>query len=162
MMGRFECARCGKACRDTIWTNAGGDLFGLYLDAAEAERFPKDLIFPLLGRGDPIIATAWQLGVNSCPHYHEEGGLAKCAIYPNRPKICAAFPVTSRTTVSPHCTAIRKLVDGADADSLRNEIAAHQEKLEAMVSREPDEWMWPLNRKCWIPIVTGVYSNTKR
>lgn len=163
-MGKFECARCGNCCRETIAASPGGDLFGLYLEPDEIHLFPAEQVFPLLGRGDPITIVAYQLGVNRCPNYVEENGLGlgRCRIYAERPLVCAAYPITSRQSVSSRCPGVKLQKDGIDADSVQAELAAHTKKLEGMVSQEPATWIWPLNKKCWIPLVSDVYFPAKR
>ncbi len=157
-MGKFECTRCGNCCRETLAETPEGHLFGLYLEPNEIGRFPKEMVFPLLGRGDPVTIVAYQLGVNRCPNYAEESGLGRCRIYADRPLVCAAFPITSRRSVSPRCPGVQKQKDGIDPDSVQGELAAHTKKLDGMVSREPAMFIWPLDKKRWIPLVDAVYS----
>lgn len=151
---KWECSRCGKCCAETLATTADGNVFGIYLEPAEVDRFPAVDVFPLLGRGDPVVVTAYQLGVNRCPNYKEEkNGSGRCGIYERRPLTCASFPVLGRTKVDVRCLGVKKLSpEGIDADSITSELAAHQEKLARMLERTPDEWIWPLNLKRWIPL----------
>lgn len=151
MGNKFKCAQCGRCCTNTLFFK-NGNLFGPYLDPSEIDRFPADVIFPLLGRGDPIVVTAYQLGVNRCPNYAEENGVGRCGIYERRPKTCVAFPVIGRLNVTDACPTVRAMRDGIDADSLTRELAAHQEKLDQMLGAPPNEFAWPLNKKCWVPL----------
>lgn len=150
-MGRFQCTRCGRCCKETLFST-GKYLFGLYLDPAEASWFPKESVFPLLGRGDPPVATAFQLGLNRCPNFEDSGGTGACRIYPNRPLSCIAYPVISPTKVAPGCPGVERSGDGVDPESLSIEMAAHYRKTEQMISRPDNQWFWPLNLRQWIPM----------
>jgi Fe-S-cluster containining protein len=151
-VGAFKCNQCGACEESLLATAADGNVFGLYLEPHEIDRFPREVVFPLSGYGDPIVITAYQLGVNNCPHYDKSGGVGRCRIYERRPLTCAAFPILARNKVSAVCPSVRKLTDGVDVASVRPELAAHQSKLDAKLARPPDEWVWPLNKKCWIPL----------
>lgn len=150
-MGRWACARCGACCKELL-SQDGGHLFGIYLDPSEAGFFPKDAVSPLLGRGDPIVITAYQLNVNRCPNYAEESGVGSCAIREHRPLVCRAFPVVSRFRVSTVCPGVRRLDGEVDRDSLKPELEAHGKKLSQAVEMPDNEWVWPLNVKRWVRI----------
>lgn len=148
---RFSCTRCGACCKSLLAT-IDGKLLGLYLDPSEIKSFPQDVIFPLVGHGNPVEITAYQLGVNRCPNFVEENGVGKYSIYATRPRICRAFPVISRYKVTESCPGIARLKNGATRESLKDEIAAHQEKLDYAMTVPKNEWIWPLNKKEWVPI----------
>jgi Fe-S-cluster containining protein len=154
-MSKFACSRCGRCCKETFYRSQE-HLFGMYLDPSEIGNFPAEVVFPLFGRGKPVVATAYQLGVNRCPHYREEAGLGGCGIYDSRPLSCRAFPVFGHLLVSAHCPVVREAKDGVDRDSLGPELEAHRKKVEFMMSRQENEWVWPLNRREWLPIGARV------
>jgi Fe-S-cluster containining protein len=129
-----------------------GKMIGLYLEPSEIKYFPTEIVFPLLGRGDPIEITAYQLGVARCVNYVEEAGVGRCAIYENRPRHCKSFPVVSRYKVAGACRGIARITDGVDRESLKDELAAHQEKLDLALAAPPNEFIWPLNIRDWVPI----------
>lgn len=150
---KWSCTRCGKCCASTLATAADGSVFGIYLEPSEIDRFPAADVFPLLGRGDPVVVTAYQLGQNRCPNYEEaQDGTGRCRIHETRPLTCRSFPVLGRARVDNRCLGVKKITGGIDADSLAGELAAHQEKLVRMTERPPDDWIWPLNLKRWIPL----------
>lgn len=131
-------------------TAEGGRRFGMYLSAEEKKLFPEELVVPLFGAGEPVQPVAYQLAVDRCPHYQEEGGLGSCAIYDRRPLVCRAFPVTSRATVSPHCPSVRAASqDGLDADSLAPELQAHDEKIRVAADGPVPEWGKAVNEVAW-------------
>jgi Fe-S-cluster containining protein len=138
-------------CKDTLY-QAGDHLFGLYLEPSEIAQFPSDVVFPLFGHGVPVEITAYQLGVNRCPNYEESGGLGTCKVYADRPLVCRAFPVLGPFNVAKRCPAVAQAVDGVDSDSLGAEIEAHRKKIECMMSRKETQWVWPLNKREWIPM----------
>lgn len=150
-MSRFVCSRCGLCCKDTLY-QAGDYRFGLYLEPSEIAKFPVEAVFPLFGHGQPVEVTAYQLGVNRCPNYEESGGVGKCGIHADRPLVCRAFPVLGPSKVSQRCPAVAQAVDGVDADSLGSELDAHRKKIECMMSRKESEWVWPLNKREWLPM----------
>lgn len=137
-------------CKVTMVTAEGGRRFGMYLSAEEKKLFPEELVVPLFGAGEPVQPVAYQLAVDRCPHYQEEGGLGSCAIYDRRPLVCRAFPVTSRATVSPHCPSVRAASqDGLDADSLAPELQAHDEKIRVAADGPVPEWGKAVNEVAW-------------
>lgn len=150
-MSKFACSRCGKCCKETFY-QAGDYLFGIYLEPSEITKFPDGAVFPLFGRGQPVEVTAYQLGINRCPNYEESGGLGRCKVYADRPLICKSYPVLGRFKVSSHCPVIQQATDGVDADSLGPELEAHSKKIEYMMLRAENEWIWPLNKREWIPL----------
>jgi Fe-S-cluster containining protein len=151
MDDRFSCTRCGGCCKSLL-TTVDGKLLGLYLDPSEIKSFPQDVIFPLVGHGKLPTITAYQLGVNRCPNFVEENGVGKCSIHTTRPRICRAFPVISRYKVAESCAGIARLKNGATRESLKGEIAAHEEKLDYAMTVPTNEWIWPLNKKEWVRI----------
>ncbi len=137
-------------CKVTMVTTEGGRRFGMYLSPEEKKLFPEELVVPLFGVGEPVQPVAYQLAVDRCPHYQEEGGLGSCAIYDRRPLVCRAFPVTSRATVSPHCPSVRAASqDGLDADSLAPELQAHDEKIRVAADGPVPEWGKAVNEVAW-------------
>lgn len=151
-MGKFQCTRCGGCCK-ALLDGRSGHLFGLFLDPSEIGLFPEGTVFPLLGSGTPVQATAYQLGVNRCPHYEEDpAGLGRCGIRERRPLACRAFPVISRFSVSGSCRSVRQNPDGLDRGSLKDELEAHDRKLGQMLERPQTEWVWPLELGRWIPV----------
>lgn len=157
-MSKYACLRCGMGCKETLY-QIGEYLFGLYLEPSEISKFPDEVVFPMFGHGQPIEITAYQLGVNRCPNYEEVGGLGTCKVHVDRPLVCRAYPVLSPFNVSKRCPAVAQAVDGVDADSLKPELAAHRKKLELMMSRKESQWLWPLNKKEWIPVPSKVEIN---
>jgi Fe-S-cluster containining protein len=159
-VAKFVCTRCGGCCASLLTTTPDGHIFGIYLEPSEIDRFPADAIFPLCARGplDSLVVTAYQLGANRCPNFEEHDGVGKCLIHERRPIVCRAYPVISRYRVSPACLAVKR-ADGIDLASLTEEMAAHQKKLDRLLCQPPNEWVWPLNKKCWVPIQNGVLSS---
>lgn len=150
-MGKFRCTGCGGCCKRLL-NDRSGRLFGLYLDPSETRLFPSDVVFPLLGTGNPVEITAYQLGVNQCVHYEEAGGVGRCRIHAERPVACRAYPVIGAFEVTDQCLAVRQSPEGIDRDSLSDELAAHNKKIEQMLERPETQWVWPLDRREWIPI----------
>jgi Fe-S-cluster containining protein len=136
-------------CKETLY-QVGDYLFGIYLEPSEITQFPDGAVFPFFGRGRPVEITAYQLGVNLCPNYDESGGLGRCKVHADRPLVCRSFPVLGPFKVSSRCPVIRQAADGVDADSLGPELEAHLKKIECMMARPENEWVWPLNKREWI------------
>lgn len=104
----FTCHGCGQCCTDLRdrWHAARGRFSpvpgtamvrlpapqGLRLFPWEARRFPSDRLEPLLAvpcaRRERLVALAYVLGEDTCPHY-EDG----CTIHADRPLVCRAYPL---------------------------------------------------------------------
>lgn len=154
-MSKYSCARCGMGCKETLY-QVGDYLFGLYLEPSEISRFPGEAVFPLFGHGRPVEVIAYQLGVNRCPNYGEVDGFGTCNVHAERPLVCRAFPVIGPFKVSKRCPAVARATDGVDADSLKPELEAHRKKIECLMARKESQWMWPLNKREWIPMENTV------
>lgn len=107
---QFACQGCGSCCtslagrwagdsspfqsffNERIYRRSTAD--GLRVFAWEADRFPTEHLAPLLVVADEaseqLIALAYVVEVNRCPHYDDAVG---CTIYEERPLVCQAYPL---------------------------------------------------------------------
>lgn len=152
-MGAWACTRCGGCCKRLLFTSPEGRTIGLWLMPSETGLFPPEAVFPLAGHGSPVEVTAYQLGVDRCPHYRESpSGFGECGIHDRRPTACRAFPVLSRYRVSTACLAVSRIHDGVEPGSLAAEMEAHGREVAHDLSHPPPDCVWPLDERRWVPL----------
>jgi len=101
---KFKCLQCGTCCRQ-LRVNMEGWTLGLFLLPDEIKFFPQDKIAPMWGIGlkgrsrpRPETVGVFQLDSKHCPHITivtlREKVQSVCRIYPKRPLICHAHPLS--------------------------------------------------------------------
>ena len=107
----------------------------------------------------PSEIVAYQLGVQPCPNLKEVNGIIECNIYNNRPYTYRAYPLIqfehNQVGLSPMCSFVKdilKKIVCLDSSSFKDEIKTHNKKLKQLDVIKKANYMWPLNKKQWVPV----------